>query len=363
MRTPRIILTALAAAVALATGPARGAARGKETAHAASTAAVDVNRASQKELEALPGVGAATAKKIIAGRPYASVSELSRAGLSAKTIEKLTPLVTVGSAAAAAPASAPSGKSRKELAPAAVASGPLDLNTASEKDLEALPGVGPATAKKIVAGRPYSSVEDLQRAGLSESAIRKVTPLVKVDAAAAIPKTEPPPKPAKAPAARAGAAVDLNTASQKELESLPGVGPATAKKIIAGRPYASVADLSRAGVPAKTAEKIAPLVTAGSSAAASAPAREGPASAREAPAPPAATPAPSAAPRSAPAPAASAEARTPPAPGMVWVNTATKVYHREGDPWYGRTKEGKFMTEADAIKAGFRASKTGAPRK
>ena len=48
---------------------------------------------------------------------------------------------------------------------------------------------------------------------------------------------------------------------------------------------------------------------------------------------------------------------------MVWVNTATKVYHREGDPWYGRTKAGKFMTEADAIKAGYRASKQSMPRK
>ena len=52
----------------------------------------------------------------------------------------------------------------------------------------------------------------------------------------------------------------------------------------------------------------------------------------------------------------------PPVKGMVWVDTATKVYHYEGDHWYGNTKEGKYMTEQDAIKAGYRASKEGAPK-
>jgi hypothetical protein len=42
---------------------------------------------------------------------------------------------------------------------------------------------------------------------------------------------------------------------------------------------------------------------------------------------------------------------------MVWVNTETKVFHREGDKWYGNTKHGKYMNEADALKAGYRESK------
>jgi hypothetical protein len=45
------------------------------------------------------------------------------------------------------------------------------------------------------------------------------------------------------------------------------------------------------------------------------------------------------------------------AEGKVWVNTDTGVYHKAGK-WYGATKQGKFMTEQDAIKAGYRAAKT-----
>jgi hypothetical protein len=41
--------------------------------------------------------------------------------------------------------------------------------------------------------------------------------------------------------------------------------------------------------------------------------------------------------------------------GMVWVNTDSGVYHK-GGRWYGKTKTGKFMSEADAKAAGFKAS-------
>ena len=159
--------------------------------------------------------------------------------------------------------------------------------------------------------------------------------------------------PAKAAQAKAPAAVvNLNTASESDLVALPGVGPATAKKIMAGRPYASVADLAKAGVPKNTIEKISSMVTVGAATSAAA-------------APPAPKPAPAPA-APAPAPAASTAADAQRADHGA---TATRqrdglgesghqVFHREGDRYYGNTKNGKFMTEADAVKAGYREAKT-----
>src|SRR5262245_33314201 len=44
------------------------------------------------------------------------------------------------------------------------------------------------------------------------------------------------------------------------------------------------------------------------------------------------------------------------AKGMVWVNLASGVYHKEGK-FYGKTKRGKFVSEDDAKKAGYREAK------
>lgn len=40
--------------------------------------------------------------------------------------------------------------------------GLININTASETDLDSLPGVGPVTAQKIINGRPYTDINDLQ---------------------------------------------------------------------------------------------------------------------------------------------------------------------------------------------------------
>jgi DNA uptake protein ComE-like DNA-binding protein len=257
----------------------------------------------------------------------------------------------------------------------------LDLNAASEAELEALPGVGEATAKKIIAGRPYAGTDvakALEGAGVSKTTIKKVAPLVTLGGSggaaasgaaaagaaaaggaaaggtAATPKTKTAPSSAK---------VDLNTATEEELEGLKGVGPATAKKIIDGRPYSSVQDLKKAGLSDKLIASLGPHVTVGKTggaagAAAGAAGAAGAGAAASGGGSPAPTPPPKSTTTAKTATASSdTVAQTPPQKGMVWVNTDSGVFHKEGSRWYGKTKQGKFMTEADALKAGYQAAK------
>jgi competence protein ComEA len=178
----------------------------------------------------------------------------------------------------------------------------IDLNTASEKDLESIKGVGPATAKKIIAGRPYTSVEDLKKAGIPEKTIESIKPQVRVGTAqspakpsaevkpAAPAKPTTPPKPTAPPAPAAstvtpkkgttpavkaptkaaapapvklapGQKVNINTATKEQLEALPEVGPVKAQAIIDGRPYKKTEDIMKVkGIKEGTFGKIKDMI-------------------------------------------------------------------------------------------------------
>jgi competence protein ComEA len=238
---------------------------------------VDLNTATAAELEQLPGVGKATAKKIIDGRPYKSIDDLAGAGVSAREIDQIKPLVIVRTTAPRV--QAPAGGE-----PKARPHGPVDLNAAETEELQTLPGIGPVLAEAIIKGRPYKSFADLDRVkGLGKAKIAELNGRVKFGSteAPASPKTAPPPsektrsprtgkgsstrsetsaapaapsepapdtassRSSRPAAATPGQKVNINTASKEVLDALPGIGPARAQAIIEARPFKTIEDVMK----------------------------------------------------------------------------------------------------------------------
>ena len=161
---------------------------------------------------------------------------------------------------------------------------PVDLNTADLKALEDLPGVGPATAKKIIAARPFKSVDDLSQVkGMSKAKVDALKDKVIVGQVAPPAPAAPPaaekPAVAKEPASPAkptatekekgtavklapGQKVNINTASKEDLDKLFDIGPVKAQAIIDGRPYDKIEDVMKVkGIKGGTFEKIKDYIT------------------------------------------------------------------------------------------------------
>nr|WP_276510245.1 helix-hairpin-helix domain-containing protein [Longimicrobium terrae] len=153
----------------------------------------------------------------------------------------------------------------------------MDPNTASADELDRLPHVGPSLAARIVARRAthvrYRTMADLDSVeGVGPSLLRDAGPhLALAPAPAAVLA-------AKLSGAAEGAGtgsgggssstvLDLNTATAAELESLPGVGPALARRIVEFRQregrFRSVAELDRVpGIGPSMLSRLAPRVRA-----------------------------------------------------------------------------------------------------
>ncbi len=266
---------------------------------------IDLNTATQADLETLPGIGPAKASAILEWRsangPFTTPAQLDEVpGIGPATLSRLLPLVSIGGARAdttgggdastttSAPAPAPSGDlglviqaapdqleqpgPSQALVEPAPQSGRIDINTASADQLMALPGIGASKAALIVASRsqqgPFASCADLQRInGIGAKTVENLEAMCTTGGAAPTSSPRAPSSSGRVPAAPSGSLVDINSATTAQLDALPGIGPSKAAAIVADRdqngPFASCADLQRVtGIGATTVANLEHLCTA-----------------------------------------------------------------------------------------------------
>ena len=123
---------------------------------------VHLNYAPAAQLQTLPGITPDLAQKILGARPYKTIDDLARAGLTKEQIEAVRPFVIVWSP-----------KTKKKfyrLAPGEK----INLNTATEEMLVALPGIGRGRAIAIIESRPFARIEDLMKInGIKDKTFRR----------------------------------------------------------------------------------------------------------------------------------------------------------------------------------------------
>ncbi|MEX2527511.1 MAG: ComEA family DNA-binding protein [Gemmatimonadota bacterium] len=140
---------------------------------------LDPNRASELQLRRLPGVGPAMAGRIVASREkeggFRGANELVRVtGIGPATVSRLEPHLDFSSGLPLELGRTSGGEP-----------GLIDLNRADETELQVLPGIGPALARRVVEHRArhgsYRAVDDLLDVpGVGPVVLERIRPLVEI---------------------------------------------------------------------------------------------------------------------------------------------------------------------------------------
>lgn len=151
---------------------------------------IDLNTAPTEEIARLPAIGMSLAKRIVARRsstgPFGSLSDLEKvAGVGPALLDKLRGLVRFSEAIREIPASVPRFASPGEPESYEAVGKRLNVNSATETELRALPGIGPVRARALLAYRrdkgPFAAVSELRAvAGFTKALVRKLEGLVTV---------------------------------------------------------------------------------------------------------------------------------------------------------------------------------------
>ncbi len=180
-------------AVALMTPVATEAQVGRNT-----TGILDPNLATKEQLATLPGVDAALADAIVAGRPYADMLAVDRV-LTARLNEEQRRAVYV-----------------KLFQP-------INLNAAAREEILLVPGAGPRMTREFLEYRPYDGLPRFRRE------------IGKYVDAAEVARLEQ----------YVFVPIDLNTASDADILSIPGLGQRMLREFKEYRPYPNIEKFRR----------------------------------------------------------------------------------------------------------------------
>jgi competence protein ComEA len=148
----------------------------------------------------------------------------------------------------------------------------IDPNRADEVELDRLPGIGPSVAQAIVAAREdglgFRTPEDLLAVrGVGPATLERIRPALDLTRAPSVARVAPNGAERRLGARPVPVLVDVNHADLTELQTLPGIGPAIAERMLVARReqvFTSLDDLIRVrGIGPATVERLRPHATVG----------------------------------------------------------------------------------------------------